>query len=263
MAVTEQVSESAQSSKPESVEMTPSSMATDNALQTIPVTEKESPPELTSDTKQQTEKTLPLTWPMDFATSQTRQEAFADLAALWGLSYPPNRRDYCTYVQDFDLGCLVRKDSLETLRKMNRPAILTLYADDGSPFHVVMANLEDDKALFIAGDTQYEISLSAITSRWFGEYLLLWQKPPFKNKLLQPGEKGDPVGWLAETLQDLGAYESTGHEVRLDGTLLGAFKHFQFSNGLTPDGVLGPMSLIHLNTALNQAGPRLNQRGDS
>ena len=111
--------------------------------------------------------------------------------------------------------------------------------------------------------TQYELALSAITSRWFGEYLLLWQRPPFQRKLLQPGERGDSVGWLAEALQELGLYEATGREVRLDGALLGAFKRFQFSNGLTPDGVLGPMSLIHLNTALNLPGPRLSPRGDS
>ncbi len=177
-------------------------------------------------------KTLPVTWPMDFATTQTRAEAFADLAGLWGLSYPAKREDYCTYAKDYDLGCLARTDSLETLRNMNRPAMLTLYADDGAPFHVVMASLVDDKALFIAGDTQYEMALAAITSRWFGEYLLLWQRPPFQRKLLQPGAKGDSVGWLAETLQELGVYEATGREVRLEGTLLGAFKRFQFSNGL-------------------------------
>jgi general secretion pathway protein A len=229
----------------------------------VPADKSEATPDLISEPVEEPEKTLSLTWPMDFATTQTKEKAFADLAGLWGLSYPAKRRDYCTYAKDYDLGCLARKDSLETLRNMNRPAILTLYADDGAPFHVVMANLEDDKALFLADDTQYEMALSAITSRWFGEYLLLWQRPPFQRKLLQPGEKGDSVIWLAETLQELGVYEATGREVRLNGTLLGAFKRFQFSNGLTPDGVLGPMSLIHLNTAQNQAGPSLHQRGGS
>ena len=31
---------------------------------------------------------LPVTWPMDFATTQSKEDAFADLAGLWGLSYP-------------------------------------------------------------------------------------------------------------------------------------------------------------------------------
>ena len=74
---------------------------------------------------------------------------------------------------------------------------------------------------------------------------------------------GNSVVWLAETLQKLQLYDATGQEVRLDGLLLGAFKNFQFSNGLMPDGVLGPMSLIHLNTACNLAGPRLDPPGAS
>ncbi len=240
-------------SLPEPVTSTPSE----------PAVKAEAARNLQSEPGEALEQTLPVSWPMDFATTQSRVEAFADLAGLWGFSYPAQREDYCTYAKDYDLGCLSRKDSLETLRNMNRPAMLTLYADDGAPFHVVMASLVDDKALFIAGDRQYEMALAAITSRWFGEYLLLWQRPPFQRKLLQPGAKGDSVGWLAETLQELGLYEATGREVRLEGTLLGAFKRFQFSNGLTPDGVLGPMSLIHLNSARKVPGPRLSPQGES
>ncbi len=255
--------EPATATKPEPV-MTPISDPLVKApAQTLPAVKAEVIPKLASEPGEALEKTLPLTWPMDFATTQTKEMAFTDLAELWGISYPANRRDYCTYAKDYDLGCMARKDSLETLRNMNRPAILTLYADDGDPFHVVMASLVDDNAIFIAGDTQYEMALAAITSRWFGEYLLLWQRPPFQSKLLQPGAKGDSVGWLAETLQELGGYEATGQEVRLEGTLLGAFKRFQFSNGLTPDGVLGPMSLIHLNNARKVPGPRLSLQGES
>jgi general secretion pathway protein A len=141
---------------------------------------------------------------------------------------------------------------------MNRPAILTLYDDNGAPFHVVIAALEQDRARFMVAGAQYEMALTAITSRWFGEYFLLWQRPPIQRDFLKPGDKGESVVWLAETLQELGHYAVTGREVRLEGSLLGAFKRFQFSSGLTPDGVLGPMTLIHLNTARSLDGPRLS-----
>lgn len=242
---------------------TPTEPVTSPPAQTPPAAIAEGAPALVAKASEEREAMLPQTWPMDFATTQSKEGAFADLAGLWGLSYPTARRDYCTYASENDLGCLAQRDSLEALRNMNRPAMLTLYDDDGAPFHVVMARLEDDRALFIAGGKEYELALAAITSRWFGEYLLLWQRPPFQRKLLQPGEKGGSVGWLAEALQELGLYEATGREVRLDGALLGAFKRFQFSNGLTPDGVLGPVSLIHLNTALNLPGPRLSPQGNS
>jgi general secretion pathway protein A len=209
---------------------------------------------------------LPLPgWPPGFAVSQSRERAFADLAGLWGLPRQPERSDYdyCAAAAEYGLDCLVGKESLETLRKINQPAILTLYDDAGAAFHTVMAGIADDRAIFMADGLQHELPLSAIASRWFGEYLLLWQRPPLPRTLLKPGETGPSVEWLAKTLQDLGLYGATGREVRLEGELLGAFKRFQFSNGLTPDGVLGPMTLIHLNSVRNLDGPRLSPRGAS
>ncbi len=206
---------------------------------------------------------LPHIWPQDFAASRSMESAFIDLTGLWGLPSTAGIKEVCSNTSGYGLGCLAREDSLETLRKLNRPALLTLYADDGTPFHVVMAQLKQDSALFIAGDNQQELALSSIASRWFGEYLLLWQRPPIQRPLLKPGEQSNSVTWLAQALQELGLYEATGREVRLDGSLLGAFKRFQFSRGLTPDGVLGPLSLIHLNNARNQDGPHLEPEGAS
>jgi len=201
-------------------------------------------------------------WPKEFAMSQSMNAAFDDLGGLWGLA-PADRPDFCSYAADNGLSCLLRKDSLETLRNINRLAILKLYDDNGTPFHVVMARLQHDRARFISGATQYDLTLSALTTRWFGEYSLLWLKPPLQKELLKPGDAGDTVNWLAETLQGLGLYDPTGREVRLEGALLSAFKGFQLNNNLTPDGVLGTMSLLHLNTARRLAGPRLYPQGAS
>jgi murein L,D-transpeptidase YcbB/YkuD len=62
---------------------------------------------------------------------------------------------------------------------------------------------------------------------------------------------------LAGKLAELGIYTGQSPETRLEGTLLGALKRFQFSAGLTPDGALGPQTMIHLNSALGSPGPRL------
>jgi len=209
------------------------------------------------------EEPLSLTWPKGFAMSQSQQNAFSDLAELWGFEPSAVSANYCSFASEQGLDCLARKDSLETLRAINRPAILRLYNDDGSPFHVVMAGLKKERALFVADEQQRELSLQALTSRWFGEYLLLWERPPFKRQLLMPGGTGDAVAWLAESLEALDLYQTTGQEVRLSGELLGAFKRFQVSQGLTPDGVLGPMSQIYINTARDLTGPRLNQQRES
>lgn len=230
------------------------------SAQTLPVSNVAESPEVSVASTETLNEPLPLTWPDDFAKNQSMEKAFSDLAGLWGLAAAKGP-DYCSYAFENGLNCLARSDSLETLKHMNRPVILRLYNDDGTPFHAVMARLEQDKALFIAEGKEYELPLALVTPRWFGDYLLLWQRPPLKRTILKPGETGDSVKWLAKTLQELGLYVATGHESRMEGSLLGAFKRFQLSNGLTPDGVLGPMSLIHLGTALNQPGPRLSPPG--
>jgi general secretion pathway protein A len=239
----------------------PSAAKADSSAPTETPVEEEKNPQTAMPSAEDAEDSPLPEWPAGFAVSQSRERAFADLAGLWGLPRQPERSDYCEAAAEYGLDCLSGKESLETLRKINQPAILTLYDDDGAPFHVVMAGITGDRAVFMADGLQHELSLSAIASRWFGEYLLLWQRPPLPRTLLKPGETGPAVEWLAKTLQDLGLYDATGREVRLEGELLGAFKRFQFSSGLTPDGVLGPMTLIHLNSARNLDGPRLSARG--
>ncbi|MDT8441335.1 MAG: AAA family ATPase [Desulfuromonadales bacterium] len=206
---------------------------------------------------------LPRTWPVDFAMHHSRQAAFADLVELWGLTAAEGRADGCSFAREAGLECLARKDSLATLRAINRPAILTLYADDGAPFYVVMAALHTDSALFIAAGEQREISLAALSARWFGDSLLLWQPPAFGRTLLEPGGQGAAVTWLATALDELGLYTASGRETVLRGELLGAFKRFQFNRGLTPDGILGPLSMIHLNSVGGLPGPRLLAPGES
>ena len=201
---------------------------------------------------------LPKTWPQDFGFTNTPEVAFADLAGLWGLSYTPGQGNPCRFAAEAGLECLDRRDSLTSLRNFDRPAILTLYDDQGAPFHVLLASLNGDRAHFIAGPRQLDLDISALESRWFGEYRLLWLNPGPLDWVLLPGEDGPTVDWLAGKLAELGIYTRQKPENRLEGTLLGALKRFQFNAGLTPDGALGPQTMIHLNSALGSPGPRLD-----
>ncbi|PLX49169.1 MAG: peptidoglycan-binding protein [Desulfobulbaceae bacterium] len=200
-------------------------------------------------------------WPADFAFGTSPQDAFADLAALWGLDYLPELDVPCRFASNAGLRCLERQDSLETLRGYNRPAVLTLYDDDGAPFYVVLAGLTENRARFISGNQERHMDIRAIESRWFGEYRLLWRNGGQFDQVLLPGGQGRNVVWLSAVLTELGLYRQTGTESRLDGTLLAALKRFQFSAGLTPDGALGPQTIIHLQRASDSPGPRLYRSG--
>ena len=201
------------------------------------------------------------TLPEDFFSIRNEEKALKDLAQLWEISLDEESQDVCQSLRNFGLDCLTGIGTLDTLEKINRPAALTLYDDDGSPFYAILSELDDDRALLIVAEGFYSLSLDVITMRWFGDYLLLWQPPSISPSLLRPGDSGPAVAWLAQVLGSLELYKPTGVEGSLEGPLLGAFKKFQFKSGLIPDGILGPMSMVHLNTARKVSGPRLTPKG--
>ena len=197
------------------------------------------------------------TWPEPFGFTGSSAAAFRDLATLWGVNIPQQQDASCQLAAMNGLQCLDRRGSIDSLRGFGRPAVLTLYNDQGKAFYVLLSHLDDNRATFLANGEQQTLDVAALESRWFGEYRLLWQPPAQFQKALFPGGADSNVAWLAEQLDELGLYTRTGSELRLEGTLLGALKRFQFSEGLTPDGVLGTQTMIHLNRALATPGPRL------
>jgi len=200
---------------------------------------------------------LPSGWPAEFAAGRSAAAALADLAALWGIVIPPETRDACGFAESAGLRCLSRQDSLVSLRKFNRPAILSLYDDSGKPFHVLLAGLDGQRARFVAGKETREFDVDVLESRWFGEYQLLWKPPAFYTAATGPGDSGPAIPWLARSLEALGLYARNGSEKRLDGRLLGALKRYQLAAGLVPDGMLGPQTLIQLLNALGHEEPLL------
>jgi general secretion pathway protein A len=201
--------------------------------------------------------TLPSVWPAGFAISRSAAAALADLASLWGVVIPPETRDACGFAESAGLRCLSRQDSLDSLRNFSRPAVLTLYDDNGKPFHVLLAGLNGQRARFVAGQETCELDVAVLESRWYGEYQLLWKPPAFYTAATSPGGSGPAVPWLARSLEALGLYTRNGREKRLDGHLLGALKRYQLAAGLIPDGMLGPQTLIHLLNDLGHEEPLL------
>lgn len=236
------------------------SLVRQEPLPQLQLPQSEPEPPLTITTPQVTVSepaALPKDWPPGFAAGQSPMQAFADLAALWGLALPPGTPDYCGFAESVGLRCLSRQDSLVSLRNLNRPVILTIYNDSGEPFHVLLAGLDGNRARFVAGAETRELDAEVLESHWFGEFQLLWKPPAFFRSVLPPGGAGPAVSWLARSLETLGLYTRTRHETRLDGHLLGALKRYQVANGLVPDGMLGSLTLIHLLNDLDNEGPLL------
>ena len=185
----------------------------------------------------------------------TTEAALGKLFALWGAMYEPARGRGCDQAGRQGLECLFQKGSWAQLRALNRPAILTLTDDVGRTHQVVLTGLSDEQATLDLGGEAREVSITALSRYWFGDFLLLWRPPLAVVKSLAPGMRGDDVRWLRESLraaQGLPAVP-TGSDL-YDEELMRLVQEFQRQNRLTVDGVAGVQTQIALDTVLNATG---------
>ncbi len=197
-------------------------------------------------------------WPEGFAFATTEAQAYAALFALWGQNYDFRQEAPCRFARQNHLECYAKKATLSGLRKLDRPAILVMYRDSGEPFYAVLAGLDGQRARLLSADGELVVDVRALEPRWFGESFLVWSSPLISRELLMPGGSNVNIVWLEDAMVRLGLYAGDDHAVRLDGLLLSALKRFQVTAGLVPDGILGPETIIHLNTAGKAPGPRLS-----
>jgi general secretion pathway protein A len=152
-------------------------------------------------------------------------------------------------------------DSLSSIIKLNRPVVLTLFDDQGNKYYITLAGIKDQTATIEVGDESRSVALKEIEKRWLGDYVLLWRMPPHYRGDILPGMTGPDVRWLDTQLADIhGRKARPGEALEYDAQLITEVKRFQLIEGLVPDGVVGPHTIIHLNTAAGSKDPKLLQR---
>jgi general secretion pathway protein A len=185
----------------------------------------------------------------------TTEAALGKLFALWGAMYDPGKGRGCDQATRQGLECLFQKGSWAQLRALNRPAILTLTDDVGRSHQVLLTSLDDDYARIDLGGEQREVSISAMSRYWFGDFLLLWRPPLAVVKALTPGMRGEDVRWLRDSLRAAQGLPAAppGSDV-YDDELVRLVQDFQRQHRLAVDGVAGVQTQIALDTVLNATG---------
>jgi len=196
----------------------------------------------------------PPNWPA-LLKQANETETERKLLAVWEVAPPPDdRAPLCDQARVHGLRCLSGRGDWETLRRYDRPALLRLRTPDGAVGQALLRTLTEASAkLEIAGET-VEAPLEQLTPLWTGDYLLLW-RTPVVQRVLGPGASGEEVRWLRQRLAvATGQTLSEPLPELFDAALAEQVRNFQREQGLQPDGLAGPRTLVLLSGLAPEPG---------
>jgi general secretion pathway protein A len=189
------------------------------------------------------------------AALQDEAQAYRQLAHLWGAALP--NKDPCGAAPTFNLHCYASAGGLPELRKLDRPALLVLRDGAGRASHALLTGLSDTGATLRAGDATQTVSLLVLTRYFQGEFATLWRAPASYRNLLTLGDTGAEVDWIAAQLAKLNGAKRPDANQLFDEKMRSQIREFQAAQGLKVDGLVGPVTLMHLNRVAGVDEPRL------
>jgi len=196
-----------------------------------------------------------LQWPAAEPRARNEQLAYAALFRAWGADY--QWADACRQAQGLALRCRSARAGLDELRQLNRPAVLVM-RDEQGPFQAALIALDDKSATFAIGAETTTVALGALAAQWTGQYTLFWRIPPQARETIRAGERGPAVQWLAGQLaQARGQIADTSKAPLFNDALARQVKEFQLTQGLIPDGMVGPQTVMRLAGVGDKSAPEL------
>ena len=189
-------------------------------------------------------------------TNNDQISAYQQLFLAWNHRYDNKiPTTACKQAQALSLRCLHKQGNLNSLKAHNRPAVLKLVNNNGQARHITLTSIQGEFARVYSSNTQYTVRLSDLDQYWYGQFILLWHKPEHYSSAITPGDNGNIVSWLSTQFADEtpGSNRSNSY----DEALIEKVKAFQTEHGLVADGIVGPVTIIHLNTRSGMDVPTL------
>jgi general secretion pathway protein A len=151
--------------------------------------------------------------------------------------------------------CYEGHGGLSDLFQLDQPVILRLTTESEKFYSVALTALDHQTATLKLADSTQRISLKDLANTWHGQYVAIWTPPPNSNgdRFMK---RRSSIAWLRHVMQTIDGIGDTGSGV-FDDDLSKRIRAFQLSEGIQPDGLVGPLTVIHLNVRSGKPGPHL------
>lgn len=227
--------------------------------------ESDLPPQLPVDEAAEDSPLAAIQWADDNLRLRSNLLSYQALFERWNIPYQLGSDGTpCFHAQTSGLACLQDTGDIDSLRQLNRPAVIKLYDDFNQPQYATLLGLADSqqaetqRAVLFLANRQQIISLEQLAYYWKGEYSLFWKKPSEYQELIRPGDEGEAVVWLHQQINQIENNPQGVVSSYYDARLEQKVKAFQLNQGLQDDGMVGVKTLIHMNHILQSGLPVLN-----
>ena len=190
--------------------------------------------------------------PIFAAAPSDEAPALRALAGLWGASLGAG--DPCELAAKRALYCYRSRGGLGPIRQLGRPGIVKLQDESGRVAQVQLRGLSEEGAILRVGNMQTTVPLNQLAQVWRGEFATFWRAPPGYRAGELAGAGSALAPWLRERLDTV---EPTAAMPAGEQDLKARVFAFQLAQGLQPDGLAGPLTLMQLNRASGVDEPRL------
>ena len=200
--------------------------------------------------------TVPVPAKLNIRGHASASDAYHDLFALWGTSFDDKASNPCELATAIGLRCLESIATLPELRELDRPVIVQLNTE-----YFTLAQILDGTLTVIAGSAQLSLTQAEFESNYNGTAQMLWRTPPAYQGPLKKNDRGATVDWLVTQLDLI-----EGHSPPIQAgftfndSLEERVRDFQRRAGLSPNGIVDPVTWIHLNDVEAMSIPTLYSR---
>ena len=201
--------------------------------------------------------TVPLKWPSNIPLAQSERLAFQSLLKLYGIDYDMRSTQApCQQAEAMNKRCYDGHGGLSDLLKLDQPVVLKLSTPDGKEYAATLTALNHKTASLLVGGAAQRVSLNDLANSWLGKFIAVWNAPPNFNGELSPNQRGAAVIWLRHAMEAVDGIHERDSDV-FDAALAGRIRAFQLREGMQPDGLVGPLTVIRLNARNGKTTPHL------